>query len=109
VGPITKRLSDLYFDVLKDRLYTAAPRSQPRRSAQTALHRLMFALTRILVLVNSRAVKAREAIERSQPEITIARLRHGNDGALRQATGCRINDVSRGGRAHRRKGETAQP
>ncbi len=41
-------LSALYFDVLKDRLYTAAPRSRARRSAQTALYRLSYALVRLL-------------------------------------------------------------
>jgi isoleucyl-tRNA synthetase len=41
-------LSALYFDVLKDRLYTAAPRSRARRSAQTALYRLAHALARLL-------------------------------------------------------------
>ena len=44
----TATLSALYFDVLKDRLYTAAPRSRARRSAQTALHRLTHALVRLL-------------------------------------------------------------
>jgi len=41
-------LSSLYFDVLKDRLYTAAPDSPARRSAQTAIHRLTWALVRLL-------------------------------------------------------------
>ncbi|HZT33709.1 MAG TPA: isoleucine--tRNA ligase [Bryobacteraceae bacterium] len=41
-------LSAIYFDVLKDRLYTAATRSKSRRSAQTALHRLAHALVRLL-------------------------------------------------------------
>ncbi len=41
-------LSSLYFDVLKDRLYTTAPRSAARRSAQTALYRLTDALVRLL-------------------------------------------------------------
>ena len=44
----TVTLSALYFDVLKDRLYTAAPRSAARRSAQTALYRLTHALVRLL-------------------------------------------------------------
>ena len=35
----TADLSAVYFDVLKDRLYTSAPRSHARRSAQTALYR----------------------------------------------------------------------
>ncbi|MBK9170043.1 MAG: isoleucine--tRNA ligase [Bryobacterales bacterium] len=41
-------LSAIYFDVLKDRLYTSGARSHARRSAQTALHRLAYALTRLL-------------------------------------------------------------
>jgi isoleucyl-tRNA synthetase len=41
-------LSSIYFDVLKDRLYTSAPRSVARRSAQTALWRLGDALVRLM-------------------------------------------------------------
>jgi isoleucyl-tRNA synthetase len=44
----TVDLSALYFDVLKDRLYTSAPKSKARRSAQTALYRLLDALVRLL-------------------------------------------------------------
>ena len=44
----TVDLSSVYFDVLKDRLYTSAPKSQARRSAQTALYRLLDALVRLL-------------------------------------------------------------
>ena len=40
-------MSSVYFDVLKDRLYTAAPRSKARRSAQTALHRIHTAFVRL--------------------------------------------------------------
>src|SRR4030095_12059687 len=43
----TVDLSAIYFDVLKDRLYTSAARSHARRSAQTALHRLAYALVRL--------------------------------------------------------------
>ena len=43
----TVDLSAVYFDVLKDRLYTSAPRSQARRAAQTALYRLLDALVRL--------------------------------------------------------------
>jgi isoleucyl-tRNA synthetase len=46
-------LSAIYFDVLKDRLYTAAPKSLARRSAQTALWRLGEALVRLLAPVMS--------------------------------------------------------
>ena len=41
-------LSSIYFDVLKDRLYTTAPKSQARRSAQTAIYRVNYALVRLL-------------------------------------------------------------
>lgn len=43
----TTDLSALYIDVLKDRLYTAAPNSRIRRSGQTALYRIHYALTRL--------------------------------------------------------------
>ncbi|MDR3749746.1 MAG: isoleucine--tRNA ligase [Acidobacteriota bacterium] len=46
-------LSSIYFDVIKDRLYTSAPNSQARRSAQTALWRLGDALVRLLAPVMS--------------------------------------------------------
>ncbi len=46
-------LSAIYFDVLKDRLYTSAPKSLARRSAQTALWRLGEALVRLLAPVMS--------------------------------------------------------
>ena len=44
----TVDLSNIYFDVLKDRLYTSAAKSKARRSAQTALYRLLDALVRLL-------------------------------------------------------------
>jgi isoleucyl-tRNA synthetase len=40
-------LSAIYFDVLKDRLYTSAAKWKSRRSAQTALYRLLDALVRL--------------------------------------------------------------
>src|SRR3989454_1825376 len=40
-------LSAFYFDVLKDRLYTKAPRSKSRRSAQTAVWKISSALVRL--------------------------------------------------------------
>jgi isoleucyl-tRNA synthetase len=43
----TVTLSARYFDIIKDRLYTAAPRSLARRSAQTALYRICDALARL--------------------------------------------------------------
>ncbi len=44
----TVTLSARYFDIIKDRLYTAAPASFARRSAQTALYRIADALARVL-------------------------------------------------------------
>jgi isoleucyl-tRNA synthetase len=44
----TVTLSARYFDIVKDRLYTYAPRNQARRSAQTALFRIAGALARML-------------------------------------------------------------
>ncbi|MBZ5661038.1 MAG: isoleucine--tRNA ligase [Acidobacteriia bacterium] len=41
-------LSAFYFDVLKDRLYTFAPRNRARRSAQTAVYRIAKALLGLL-------------------------------------------------------------
>ncbi len=45
------RISALFVDVSKDRLYTAAPDSQVRRSAQTAMYRILDALVRLLAPV----------------------------------------------------------
>ncbi len=44
----TVNLSARYFDIIKDRLYILAPRSQERRSAQTALYRIADALCRLM-------------------------------------------------------------
>src|SRR5499427_8868340 len=44
----TVELSSLYFDILKDRLYTYAPRSLARRSAQTVYYEIVHRLTRLL-------------------------------------------------------------
>jgi isoleucyl-tRNA synthetase len=46
-------LSSIYFDVLKDRLYTSARKSKARRAAQTALARLLDALVRLAAPVMS--------------------------------------------------------
>jgi isoleucyl-tRNA synthetase len=49
----TVDLSSIYFDVLKDRLYTSATKSRARRSAQTALYRLAYALVRLFAPILS--------------------------------------------------------
>ena len=41
-------LGSFYLDILKDRLYTTAPKSHARRSAQTALHKISQALLRLM-------------------------------------------------------------
>jgi isoleucyl-tRNA synthetase len=47
-GFCTVTLSARYFDIIKDRLYTSAPRSLARRSAQTTLYRIADSLARML-------------------------------------------------------------
>jgi len=44
----TVTLSARYFDIIKDRLYIYAPKSVERRSAQTALYRIVDSLCRLL-------------------------------------------------------------
>jgi len=46
-------LSAFYFDVLKDRLYISSPKSQGRRSAQTAIWHIGEALVRMLAPIMS--------------------------------------------------------
>lgn len=47
----TVTLSARYFDIIKDRLYTFAPKNQARRSAQTVLYRIGDALARMLATI----------------------------------------------------------
>jgi isoleucyl-tRNA synthetase len=47
----TVTLSAVYIDILKDRLYTFAPKSRGRRSAQTALYQIVDAFARLLAPV----------------------------------------------------------
>ncbi len=44
----TVTLSARYFDIIKDRLYTAAPKSHARRSAQTALYEITEGLAKLI-------------------------------------------------------------
>jgi isoleucyl-tRNA synthetase len=44
----TVTLSALYFDIIKDRLYTYAPKSLERRSAQTALYEIVVRLSKLI-------------------------------------------------------------
>jgi isoleucyl-tRNA synthetase len=43
----TSDFSSIYYEVVKDRLYTAATRNRARRSGQTALYRIHYALVRL--------------------------------------------------------------
>ena len=60
-------LSAFYFDVLKDRLYTFAPRNRARRSAQTAVYRIAKALLSLLTPIT---VFTAEEIWRYFPHVT---------------------------------------
>ncbi len=44
----TVDLSSFYLDILKDRLYTSPPASKERRSAQTAMFRILDAMARLM-------------------------------------------------------------
>lgn len=46
-------LSSIYLDIIKDRIYTSAATSLERRSAQTAMYRILDALTRLIAPVLS--------------------------------------------------------
>jgi len=46
-------LSSLYLDILKDRLYTSAPSSHKRRSAQNAVYRILKGMVRLMAPVLS--------------------------------------------------------
>ncbi len=49
----TTDLSAVWVDIVKDRLYTAGSRSHSRRSAQTAVYRIAYALVRLLAPILS--------------------------------------------------------
>ncbi len=68
----TVTLSARYFDIIKDRLYTAAPKSHTRRSAQTALHKIADALARLLAPI---LVFTADEIWENLPQTTDAKER----------------------------------
>jgi len=61
-------LSAFYFDVLKDRLYTSAPRNIGRRSAQTAIYRIANALVRLFAPI---IVFTSEEVWKELPEVRL--------------------------------------
>jgi isoleucyl-tRNA synthetase len=65
----TVTLSARYFDITKDRLYTSAPKSAARRSAQTALNYIADALARLLAPVLSFTA---DEIWENLPEVRLA-------------------------------------
>ena len=61
----TVDLSAIYCDIIKDRLYCSAPKWSERRSAQTALYRLLDALVRLLApLISFTAEEVWTSMER---------------------------------------------
>jgi isoleucyl-tRNA synthetase len=74
----TVTLSARYFDIIKDRLYTFAPRNRARRSAQTALFQIADALARmlapILVFTCDEIWENLPARDESQPSVHLAEL-----------------------------------
>jgi isoleucyl-tRNA synthetase len=72
----TVTLSARYFDIIKDRLYTFAPRNKARRSAQTALLEIADALARMLgpILVFTADEIWENLPGRTEPSIHLALL-----------------------------------
>ena len=70
----TVTLSARYFDIIKDRLYTFAPRNKARRSAQTVLLRIGDALARMLgpILVFTADEIWENLPNRAEPSIHVA-------------------------------------
>ncbi|MBZ4110654.1 class I tRNA ligase family protein, partial [Escherichia fergusonii] len=65
-------LGAFYLDVLKDRLYTTAPKSHARRSAQTALWHLTHAMLRWMApFLSFTAEEAWKVFARAQAGDTI--------------------------------------
>ncbi len=72
----TVTLSARYFDIIKDRLYTFAPRNKARRSAQTALLQIGDALARMMgpILVFTADEIWENLPNRTEPSIHLALL-----------------------------------
>ncbi|HET6973612.1 MAG TPA: isoleucine--tRNA ligase [Pyrinomonadaceae bacterium] len=76
----TVALSARYFDIIKDRLYTFAPRNKARRSAQTVLLAIADALARMLgpILVFTADEIWENLPDRAEPSIHLALLPKAN-------------------------------
>ena len=79
----TVTLSARYFDIIKDRLYTFAPRNKARRSAQTALLRIADALARLLapILVFTADEVWENLPDRKEPSIHAAEFPKASEQA----------------------------
>jgi isoleucyl-tRNA synthetase len=82
----TTELSAFYFDIIKDRLYTSAPQSQARRSAQTALHEIVSRLARlaapILVFTADEIWEQIPRAAESTPSVHLSEFPSFEDGLL---------------------------
>jgi len=78
----TVTLSARYFDIIKDRLYTFAPRNKARRSAQTVLLQIGDALARMLgpILVFTADEIWENLPKRMEPSIHLALLPAAGEG-----------------------------
>jgi isoleucyl-tRNA synthetase len=78
---VTVTLSARYFDIIKDRLYTFAPRNKARRSAQTALLEIADALARMIapILVFTADEIWENLPGRTEPSIHLALLPKSSD------------------------------
>ncbi len=62
-------MSNLYLDVLKDRLYVSAPDSMGRRAAQTVIHRILDGLLRLMApILSFTAAEAWEHLQKIGPD-----------------------------------------
>ncbi|WP_026435843.1 MULTISPECIES: isoleucine--tRNA ligase [Acidovorax] len=87
-------LGGFYLDVLKDRLYTTAPKSLARRSAQTALHQITHAMLRWMApFLSFTAEEAWKIFGHSESIFieTFSALGHSDDGLL--AKWSRIREI----------------
>ncbi|MDQ3917271.1 MAG: isoleucine--tRNA ligase, partial [Acidobacteriota bacterium] len=85
----TVTLSARYFDIIKDRLYTAAPKSHARRAAQTALNYIADALARLLAPI---LVFTADEIWENLPEVKVGR--EAEVGARGDARAADAGDVA---------------
>lgn len=87
-------LGSFYLDILKDRLYTTAPKSLARRSAQTALHQITHAMLRWMAPFLSFTAEEAWTVFGNSESIfleTYAELKPPNDALL--AKWARIREI----------------